>query len=175
MRSSQPRSGRARAAKFIYLNRTCWNGLYRVNRGGKFNVPIGTRQSVVLATDNFAQVSTLLQSASLGTSDFEPIIRRARAGDLIFADPPYVTLHSQNGFLKYNEELFRWNDQIRLRDCLREAKRKGALVLATNADSPVVRGLYENDFTVRSVSRSSAIASSPNRRGLSTELVITSW
>jgi len=174
MRSSQPRSGRARAAKFIYLNRTCWNGLYRVNRCGQFNVPIGTRQSVVLPTDNFAHISALLQGASLNTSDFEPVIRRAKTRDLIFADPPYVTLHSQNGFLKYNEKLFHWNDQIRLRDCLVEAKRKGVLVLATNADNPVVRGLYERDFTVRSVSRSSAIASSPKRRGPSTELVITS-
>ncbi len=138
-------------------------------------MPIGTRDSVVLPSDDFAQTGALLQRASLATSDFEPIIGKAQKGDLIFADPPYVTLHSQNGFLKYNEELFHWNDQIRLSDSLREAKRKGALVLATNADSPVLRRLYERDFKVRSVSRSSAIASSPNRRGVSTELVITSW
>lgn len=175
MRTSRPRGARTKAAKFIYLNRTCWNGLYRVNRFGEFNVPIGTRQNVVLPSDDFAGCSTLLKRASLVASDFESIIRKGKNGDLIFADPPYVTLHSQNGFLKYNEELFHWNDQIRLRDALRDAKQRGALILATNADTPVVRSLYEGDFTVRSATRASAIASSAERRGVSTELVITSW
>jgi DNA adenine methylase len=174
-RSSQPKSAHARAAKFIYLNRTCWNGLYRVNKRGQFNVPIGTRQNVVLSTDDFCEVSTALKRASLVTSDFEPIIRQARRGDLIFADPPYVTAHSQNGFLKYNEKLFCWNDQVRLRDSLREARERGVQVLATNADCPLIRGLYEGDFTTRVVTRSSAIASSATRRGVRAELVITSW
>jgi len=174
-RSSQPKSAHARAAKFIYLNRTCWNGLYRVNKRGQFNVPIGTRQSVVLSTDDFREISTTLRHATLIASDFDPIIRQARCGDLVFADPPYVTAHSQNGFLKYNEKLFCWDDQVRLRDSLREAKGRGVQVLSTNADCPLIRRLYGNDFTIRAVKRSSAIASSAERRGVSTELVITSW
>src|SRR5208337_673134 len=102
IRSSKPTSASGQAAKFIYLNRTCWNGLYRVNLRGEFNVPKGTKENVVLETDDFRRVSLALERASLVASDFEPIVRRACKGDLIFADPPYVTSHSNNGFLKYN-------------------------------------------------------------------------
>jgi DNA adenine methylase len=175
MRSSRPRSKAMRAARFIYLNRTCWNALYRVNIRGQFNVPIGTKQKVLLDSDDFCRVSDLLKGASLITSDFEPIISRAHAGDLIFADPPYVTAHSQNGFLKYNEKLFSWDDQLRLVSCLRTAMKNGTHILATNADTPAIRKLYEGSFAVRTASRSSVIAASSARRGIRNELVITSW
>ncbi|MGA2628881.1 MAG: Dam family site-specific DNA-(adenine-N6)-methyltransferase [Terriglobia bacterium] len=175
MRKSRPRSPIVRAARFIYLNRTCWNGLYRVNVSGQFNVPIGTKESVVLETDDFDQVSRLLKHASLVVSDFKRVIRRARKGDFIFADPPYVTSHSNNGFLKYNENLFGWDDQVRLRDCLLQAKKNGAHVLSTNADTPPIRKLYKKDFTIRSVTRPSVIAAGSDKRGMVRELIITSW
>jgi len=174
-RSSHPRSAHARAAKFIYLNRTCWNGLYRVNKYGQFNVPVGTKQTVLFPTDDFSAVSLALKNTSLLASDFEPVIRQSEPGDLIFADPPYVTSHLNNGFLKYNERLFSWNDQIRLRDCLHEASKRGVRVLATNADSPSIRHLYGGHFNIRAVTRLSAIAASAARRGTTTELIITSW
>lgn len=175
MRSSQPRSVSARAARFIYLNRTCWNGLYRVNLRGEFNVPKGTKKKVALDIDDFRRVSRMLERASLVVSDFERVIRRARKGDFIFADPPYVTSHSKNGFLKYNEKLFSWDDQVRLRDCLLQAKKNGAHVLSTNADSPPIGKLYEEGFTIRSVTRPSVIAAGPDKRGNVRELIITSW
>lgn len=175
IRASAPTSPSGLAARFIYLNRTCWNGLYRVNLRGQFNVPKGTKENVVLETDNFRRLSLALQPASLVSSDFKPIIQQARKGDLIFADPPYVTSHSNNGFLKYNENLFCWNDQVCLRDYLLEAKNKGAHVLATNADTPPIRKLYEEEFTVLGVSRFSVIAADPGRRGAANELIITSW
>lgn len=174
LRRSRPESGTARAARFIYLNRTCWNGLYRVNTLGQFNVPIGTKQNVLLDSDNFWEVSTLLRRASLIASDFEPIILQARRGDLVFADPPYITAHSHNGFLKYNETLFKWEDQVRLRNCLLGATDRGAYVLATNADTIAIRKLYEDRFTIRSVIRSSVLAADSARRGNRTEIVITS-
>jgi DNA adenine methylase len=175
VRSSRPSSRAARAARFIYLNRTCWNGLYRVNNRGQFNVPVGTKENVLLDSDDFCRTSALLKRVALVTSDFEAVISSARRGDLIFADPPYVTAHSQNGFLKYNEKLFSWNDQVRLVECLNRAKGHGVQVLATNADTPSIRKLYEESFTVRTANRSSRIAASPARRGISNELVITSW
>lgn len=175
VRASRPRSAHGRAARFIYLNRTCWNGLYRVNRHGKFNVPVGTKENVVLDTDDFQRVSGSLRSASLVTADFEPVIRQAGRGDLVFADPPYVTAHSQNGFLKYNEKLFSWDDQVRLVSCLSDARKRGVHVMATNADTPCVRKLYEGSFKVRSASRSSVIAASASDRGTRSELIITSW
>lgn len=175
MRSVRPRSDTGRAARFIYLNRTCWNGLYRVNLRGEFNVPKGTKKNVILATDNFRDVSQMLKGASLFASDFEAIIRQAVQGDLVFADPPYATSHSNNGFLKYNETLFGWEDQLRLKSCLIAAKRKGAHVLSTNADSPPIWRLYEEDFAIRRAVRPSVIAGKSAGRGISSELVITSF
>ncbi len=175
MRDSHPRSATARAARFIYLNRTCWNGLYRVNIRGQFNVPKGTKKNVLFDTDNFGRTSLVLKRASLVVSDFETVIRQARRGDLIFADPPYVTSHSNNGFLKYNERLFSWDDQVRLSRCLHEAKEKGVHVVSTNADTPAIRNLYRKDFTIRSLVRSSVIAAGPDKRGTRRELVVTSF
>lgn len=175
VRSSRPRSKVARAAKFIYLNRTCWNGLYRVNKLGKFNVPVGTKESVILGSDDFGRASALLKRARLMTADFELVISTAMRGDLVFADPPYVTAHSQNGFLKYNEKLFSWGDQVRLKESLDRAKERGVQILATNADTPSIRRLYEKSFTVRTATRSSIIAASSNNRGKSNELIVTSW
>jgi len=175
VRSSRPHSKVARAARFIYLNRTCWNGLYRVNKLGQFNVPVGTKENVLLDSDDFCRASALLKRAALMTADFELVISTARRGDLVFADPPYVTAHSQNGFLKYNEKLFSWGDQVRLMESLNGAKERGVQILATNADTPSIRKLYEKWFTVRTTTRSSIIAASPTRRGTSNELVITSW
>jgi DNA adenine methylase len=175
IRKSHPRARGARAARFIYLNRTCWNGLYRVNIRGQFNVPVGTKQNVILDSDDFRRTSAMLKSASLASSDFEPAISQARRGDLVFADPPYVTAHSQNGFLKYNEKLFSWDDQVRLAECLRSAKKRGVQILATNADTPSIRALYEKSFRIRTATRSSVIAASSANRGSRSELIITSW
>lgn len=84
MRSKRLRVTATRAAQFIYLNRTCWNGLYRVNLDGVFNVPIGTKTNVVLSTDNFQGISNLLKRVRLMNRDFEPIIAKAKEGDLLF-------------------------------------------------------------------------------------------
>lgn len=105
-RSASPRDPYARAARFLYLNRTCFNGLYRVNRAGSFNVPIGTKDSVLLSTDDFQGWAELLLSTNLYVSDFEAIIDSTTKGDFLFADPPYTVTHNLNGFVKYNEVLF---------------------------------------------------------------------
>jgi len=171
-RRSRPRVAAARAARFIYLNRTCWNGLYRVNLRGEFNVPKGTKERVVLPTDDFETVHKILQNVRVVSSDFEPIIDMAGKRDLIFADPPYITAHVNNGFLKYNERLFSWGDQVRLRDSLVKAACRGAYIVATNADTTAIRNLYEKDFNLTTVSRASVIAGSSRWRGTKTELVI---
>lgn len=175
LRSSHPRSAHTRAARFIYLNRTCWNGLYRVNRAGRFNVPIGTRKTVLFPADDFCAISAALEQASLIASDFEQVISAAQPGDLIFADPPYVTSRSHSGFRRYHEKPFTRDDQVRLRDCIRQAKGRGVHVLSTNADNPSIRCLYEPHFHIRIAARDSAIAANAARRGLATEMVIRSW
>ena len=162
-----------RAARFVYLNRTCWNGLYRVNKQGAFNVPVGTKTSVCLSSDDFEHVHSLLRHARLISSDFEQVIAMAGSGDFVFADPPYTTLHSNNGFVKYNEKLFAWADQVRLHSCLLRAQQRGATVVATNADHSSIRDLYSGTFHVRALRRASVIASDSKYRQDIGELLIT--
>ncbi len=175
VRSSKPKLLANRAARFIYLNRTCWNGLYRVNLKGEFNVPVGTKTNVLLEADNFKELSALLKKTELLAADFEEVIDRARSGDFIFADPPYTVRHNFNGFVKYNEKIFHWEDQVRLRDCLVRASKRGCLVLLTNANHPSVIELYENDFELISLSRSSVIAADSKNRGMYEELVVKNF
>ena len=162
----------SRAAQFIYLNRTCWNGLYRVNRQGVFNVPIGTKTKVMLDDDDFADIARALRNSEVVVADFEQQINRAVAGDFIFADPPYTVRHKHNGFIKYNENLFKWEDQVRLRDALLRAKSRGARILLTNADHESVRSLYQSDFALTELSRYSAISGASKSRGSYSELLI---
>jgi DNA adenine methylase len=171
VRSSEPADGIARAARFLYLNRTCWNGLYRVNRKGNFNVPIGTKDTVLFPDDDFKTIAATLAGAELMSSDFEPVIERAGAGDLVFVDPPYTVRHNFNGFLKYNESIFSWADQVRLSECAKAAVQRGAALIVTNANHESVVDLYKDTFAYRELTRSSVLAASSARRGLTTEAI----
>ena len=177
LRSSRPRSAWGRAARFIYLNRTCWNGLYRVNKNGQFNVPIGTRSSVLLNSDDFESTAKLLKNAKLIGGDFKNVIDKAKSGDFIFVDPPYTVQHNYNNFVKYNEKLFVWPDQIRLKDSLVSAHSRGAKILLTNANHPAIEELYSGDkcFDMIPLSRNSAIASKSTHRGETSELIIRNY
>lgn len=162
----------AQAARFLYLNRTCFNGIYRVNREGKFNVPIGSKTKVLLDDDDFAGWSHALNRAEVKVSDFEIVINDARKGDFVFVDPPYTVRHNNNGFIKYNEVLFSWHDQQRLHDCLYRAKARGVRILITNANHQSVRELYSRGFKQHVVSRYSSIAASGSKRDRYEELII---
>jgi DNA adenine methylase len=176
MRSSKPRTSATRAAKFLYLNRTCFNGLYRVNLNGEFNVPIGSKTSVVFPTDDFSATSQLLSQAELVVGDFEKSIECAATGDFIYADPPYTVKHNLNGFVKYNENIFSWADQVRLARVLRDAAARGAHVMVSNADHPSVRELYDDHiWRCQSVSRYSRLASTPEHRRGTTELIVSNY
>ena len=174
MRSLIPSSKIERAARFIYLNRACWNGLYRVNLKGEFNVPIGTKTHVLLEGDHFDETASQLQSAHLVHCDFEMTIELAERGDLLFVDPPYTVRHQLNGFVKYNENLFQWDDQVRLRDALYRAKKRGVKIIATNADHSSIRDLYRKDFAITATTRFSPIGGLDAKRGRFPELVIQS-
>ena len=157
-RARKHRSPHECAAQFIYLNRTCWNGLYRVNLRGEFNVPIGTKTAVSMETDDFASIAALLRNAEIVHSDFERTINRAKRNDFLFVDPPYITRHNFNGFVKYNNKIFSWNDQERLASAIECAKGRGVQILVTNADHQSVRNLYKSLGTLHSVTRSSVLA-----------------
>jgi DNA adenine methylase len=173
MRAIQPECEIHKAARMIYLNRTCFNGIYRVNRQGVFNVPKGTRQSVILADDQFDEVSKLLSTAIIQQTDFESTIDQAKRGDLVFADPPYTVRHNMNGFVKYNEKLFSWQDQERLAAALVRAKSRGAHIVMTNANHSSIRDLYQDSgFSMLEVSRYSSISAGSGSRKHYDEIVI---
>jgi DNA adenine methylase len=175
VRGSMPDNVLRQASRMIYLNRTCFNGIYRVNTQGFFNVPRGSKNSVLLETDDFENVSKALKNASIFLADFEILIDKAQEGDLVFADPPYTVRHNLNGFIKYNEVLFSWEDQERLSRALIRAKKRGAKIVSTNANHKSIRELYKgNDFCLETVSRFSSISAASENRKQFEELVIIS-
>mgnify|MGYP005849840965 CR=1 FL=1 len=173
LRSKRLRRPVMRAAQFLYLNRTCWNGLYRENLKGQFNVPIGTKQVVIFETDDFPAWSRALQGVRLEHRDFEDTINEAKEGDFVFADPPYTVRHNMNGFVKYNQNIFSWSDQIRLRDVLKRASERGVSFAMTNADHESIRELYSGFGKHQQLERNSVIAGKSAYRGPSTELLVT--
>ena len=162
-----------RAAQFLYLNRVCFNGIYRENLLGQFNVPIGTKPSASLSTDDFGAVASALQRATVVTSDFEPTVDTSEAGDFLYVDPPYVTKHNYNGFAKYNRQIFSWSDQERLAKAVIRANQRGVSIVVSNADHTDVRALYMGHFRIQSLTRSTVIASKSCHRGKTTEMVAT--
>lgn len=163
-----------RAGEFIYLNRGCFNGLYRVNARGEFNVPWGAPKSGrVVSREELQAVSAYLRSADLDVraADFEAVLADAGAGDLVFLDPPYVTRHNNNGFVDYNEKLFSWEDQQRLAASAAAAQERGAYVLVTNADHEDIVAMYPT-FKRHSLSRESTLAGARDRRVSTTEALL---
>jgi DNA adenine methylase len=163
-----------RAAEFLYLNATAWNGLYRVNARGEFNVPYGRPK-----TDNISDATNLLACSSilrgpnvaLTSGDFERAISTAVSGDLVYMDPPYVTRHNNNGFVDYNEQLFKWSDQERLALAARRLADSGVSVIVSNANHHDVLALYPG-FTAIRVERCSTLAGSPASRGPVSEIIL---
>ncbi|NBB17372.1 Dam family site-specific DNA-(adenine-N6)-methyltransferase [Caulobacter sp. SLTY] len=176
IRSVSYLSALEKAGRFLYLNRTCFNGIYRVNQQGKFNVPRGTKSSVLFAHDDFSKASRLLASARIEVCDFESTISAAGEGDFVFCDPPYTVSHNNNGFVRYNEKMFSWSDQIRLRDCLKAANERGVRFLVTNAAHYSIRDIYQSPgFFINPVSRASVIGGGNQYRGRYSEFLISNY
>lgn len=165
-----------KAARFLYLNRTCFNGMYRVNKMGIFNVPIGTKDNCIYDIDEFEKYAKSLKNMQIKVWDFEKTIKMAKKGDLIFADPPYVAKENQDSFIKYNDKLFTWDDQKRLCECLFKAHKRGVYVILTNVDTKDIYDMYrECNFFIKKLTRPSMIAGNVAKRGNTTELLITSY
>lgn len=163
-----------RAAQFIYLNRTCWNGLYRVNREGCFNVPFGRfHNPTVCNTRVLLEASKALRRASLGVADFEEATHDVKHGDFVYLDPPYSVARENNGFRRYNERLFSWQDQMRLASCARELAARGATVVVSNAYHHSIRRLYPKFYCIV-LTRRSLLAADPEKRGKAREVILSS-
>ncbi|MBI8936686.1 Dam family site-specific DNA-(adenine-N6)-methyltransferase [Pseudomonas aeruginosa] len=171
VRESKPRTKATKAARTLYLNRTCWNGLYRVNLQGVFNVPIGTKENILMDIEDFPSIAELFQGAEFRNCDFEETLELASEGDFVFIDPPYTVKHNYNGFIKYNENLFKWEDQVRLRDAAMRATERGAMVLVLNANHESIKKLYSQSEQII-LSRSNVLAGKSEFRGIYQELAI---
>ena len=175
MRSKKPRSLHGKAARFLYLNKTCWNGLYRVNRKGTFNVPIGRYDNPTICNaDRLRKASELLRNVQLKCCDFEKAVAHARQSSFVYFDPPYITGHKNNGFHMYNDKLFAWDDQKRLSMLAAKLHNRGVHVLISNADHTNIMELYP-DFYLYRISRKSLIGGNGSRRGNITEGLISSY
>ena len=162
----------ARAARFIYLNRTCYNGLYRVNRAGRFNVPFGRYPKPrILHEENLRAVSRALKRADLLSGDFEEATAEARGGDAIYFDPPYVPLSATARFTAYDAAPFGWEEQRRLAALMHRLAERGVFALLSNAGSGPARDLYGSLPCDRVRARRS-INSRADRRGHVAEILV---
>jgi len=172
VREEQPTSKLLIAARAIYLNRTCFNGLHRTNRAGKFNVPMGRYANPTICDEaNLRSCSVALRGVELARGDFASVMSHAQAGDFVYFDCPYVPVSASSSFTGYTSAGFSWTDQERLAACARQLKAGGVRVLLSNADHLSVRRLYEG-FDVQRVESRRNINSKAGKRGVVGELLI---
>ena len=175
LRSEEPSEPVKIAARFIYLNKTGFNGLYRVNSKGKFNTPFGKYTNPkILDHDNILAVHKTLQTDELTTVDFEEAVKTAKKGDFVYFDPPYQPLSKTAKFTGYTANSFGIKDQKRLLECFKRLNEKGCFVMLSNSDSPITRDLYQ-DFTINVVKASRAINCVGSKRGKINELIVTNY
>ncbi len=176
-RSRRPRdlSSVERAARFIYLNKTCFNGLYRVNAGGGFNVPMGRYQDPpILDADNLRSVALSLQGVELRTAHFRETLDYARKGDFVYFDPPYHPVSETSYFTSYTRDSFGPRDQEELAEVFAALDRRGCRVMLSNSDCPFIRGLYPG-FAIHTVRARRSINSKADRRGRVSEVVVLNY
>lgn len=173
IREIEPTALADRAARFLYLNQTSFNGLYRVNNQGKYNVPYGYREKVNYDVERIRNASTKLQGVRLECSDFAARKYRVKAGDLIFLDPPYTVSHNQNGFIKYNQKLFSIEEQYRLRTYIDYIKQKGAYYVLTNAAHETILEIFNSGDRVITLDRNSLIGGKNSKRERISEYIFT--
>ncbi len=163
------------AARFIYLNKTCFNGLYRVNSSGRFNVPMGSyRAPSILDAGNLRSVARALRGVELKVAHFRETLDYARKGDFIYFDPPYHPASQTSRFTSYTRDSFRPSDQEELAEVFAALSRRGCLAMLSNSDSPFIRRLYAG-FAVHTVQARRSINSRPDRRGRIPEVVVLNY
>lgn len=161
-----------RAARTIFLNKTCFNGLFRVNRAGLFNAPWGKYKNPTIADPEVIQAcSDVLEHVKLTSKDFAEVVKKAQHEDVVFFDPPYIEVSKTANFTSYTSTGFGLEAQQRLADCFRDLANRGVAVLASNSDTPVVREMYAA-WEIHPVKARRAINSKGSARGPVGELII---
>jgi DNA adenine methylase len=172
MREKKPTALPSTAARLIYLNKTCFNGLYRVNSRGIFNVPFGRYENPSIFNEDWLRrASADLAGAKIEARDFRLLELHAKKNDFVYFDPPYHPRSSTSYFTAYTRESFGESDQRELAELYRALDKKGCLLMLSNSDTPLIRELYK-DFEIREVSARRNINSKAERRGAICELVV---
>ncbi len=175
LRSTIPADSIQRAARFIYLVNTSWNGLYRVNKQGQFNVPFGCKPGTSMPSPKrIGSASALLRGVDIACEDFEAAVEGAKPGDLVYFDPPYTAKHGPNGFRRYNQRIFSWSDQIRLASCAESLRHQGVFTVVSSPYSQDVRNLYPS-FRAVEYGRASCISGTSKGRTDLREYVLFGW
>jgi DNA adenine methylase len=163
------------ASSHIALNKTCFNGLYRVNGKGEFNVPPGKyKNPLICDSSNLENVSKVLAGATILADDYRNVIQNARKGDFIYLDPPYQPLNNTSYFTAYTQDGFDDRDQSQLANIFRKLADNGCLVLLSNSDTPYIRELYSG-FRIKEVKAQRAINCKGSKRAGHNELIISNY
>lgn len=163
------------AARFIYLNKTCYNGLYRVNSRNQFNVPMGSYvRPTIVDPGNIRAVARSLARVHLGTQPFTHVKSVARAGDFVYFDPPYDPVSASASFTSYTAHSFKRDDQIELAKTYAQLHERGCLLMLSNSDTPFIRSLYDA-FHIHRVLARRSINTRADKRGAVWEVVVTNY
>lgn len=175
LRSTVGKTDVEKAARLVYLNKTCYNGLYRENSKGEFNVPIGRYKAPrICHPELLRSVSRTLKNIRIGVNPFTAVSEAARSQDFVYFDPPYYPISLTSRFTEYNRYTFGEAEQIRLRDTFAQLAQRGVKVMLSNSDCPFIRDLYK-DFQIHAIFASRSINSNAQKRGRITEVLVTSY
>ena len=164
-----------RASRLVYLNRTCFNGLYRVNSRGEFNTPIGRYKNPKIVDEiNLKACSQALQRAEIINSSFLEVEERVSSNDFVYFDPPYAPLNATSNFTGYSQKGFDNQMQLKLRDLCDRLNKKGVRFMVSNSNVPLILDLYQ-DYKIESIYASRAINSKGNKRGKIPEVIVTNY
>ena len=176
VRAEDPKllSNLKRASRFIYLNKSCFNGLYRVNSKGGFNVPFNnSKNPLICPEEDLREISHLLKNAKIEVKQFYEIEKEVKKGDFCYFDPPYYPLKRES-FTTYTKEVFLEKEQERLAKLFKDLNKKGVKVMLSNSDTKFIRDLYK-DYPIQIVKANRMINCDGKGRGKINELVVTNY
>jgi len=174
VRAENYKKSTKRAARFIYLNQTSFNGIYRVNLDGIYNVPYGFRSKDFFEPENLRNISIILQGKKIFEGDFKKTLENIEKGDLVFLDPPYTVTHYNNGFIKYNDKLFDLEAQYALSNYINCINEIGAYYILTNAAHDKIKSIFgKNGSSSFDLTRANLIGGKKAQRGKFKESIFT--
>lgn len=166
------------ASRFIFLNRTGFNGMYRVNSRGEFNVPFGKYTNPIICdVENLRKASKALKNVEIKHQDYKKVLKKAKKGDFIYFDPPYYPVSKTSSFTSYTKDSFLDKEQVDLRDTFLELHKRGCFVMLSNSDTPFINKIYSGHKGIRisKVEAGRAINSKSTGRGKITEVLVTNY